>query len=75
MPLRALLVMIAIAVVVLAVRRLLAGRQPHRRTLKQSGKMVQCAVCGMYVPETEALGSAGRHYCSQAHLEEDRRRS
>jgi uncharacterized protein len=28
---------------------------------------VQCAYCGVYVPEQEALASGGHFYCSDAH--------
>lgn len=32
--------------------------------------MVRCAQCGVHVPQAEALPSAQRWYCSQAHLEQ-----
>ena len=73
MPLRALLIMFAVAIIVMAAKRLLAGRRTITRTTKPSGKMVQCATCGMYVPQAEALTESGRYYCSRGHLEDDRR--
>jgi uncharacterized protein len=30
-------------------------------------RMVECAHCGIHVPETESLSSEGRHYCCAAH--------
>jgi uncharacterized protein len=75
MPLRALLIIIAVAIIAMALKRLLAGRRSGGRTAGQSGKMVQCATCGMYIPEGEALTDSGRNYCSRRHLEEDRKRS
>jgi uncharacterized protein len=72
MPLRALLIMIAVAIIVMAARRLLAGRKTGTGKTAESGRMVQCATCGMYVPEAEALTDAGRYYCSRGHLEDDR---
>lgn len=30
-------------------------------------QMVACAHCGVYVPETESLSAAGRHYCTESH--------
>jgi uncharacterized protein len=75
MPLRTLLILIAVAIIVMAARRLFAGRQTGRRTTTQSGKMVQCATCGMYVPESEAVAGSGRYYCSRQHLEDDSRHS
>ena len=72
MPLRTLLILIALAVVFLAVKRLFPpARTPKKKQLKH-GNMVQCAHCGIYLPEPEALTREGRTYCSQAHLEEDR---
>lgn len=73
MPLRAILIMIAVAIIVMAARRLLDGRRTGTRTAKRSGRMVQCTTCGMYVPEAEALSDSGRYYCSRGHLEDDRR--
>ena len=75
MPLRTLLILIALAIVFMTVKRLLAGRHVGGRTLKQSGSMVQCATCGMYVPEDEAIANSGRYYCSRKHLDEDGRHS
>ena len=75
MPLRTLLILIALAIVVMAAKRLLSGRQAGGRRLKKSGSMVQCATCGMYVPEDEAIADSGRHYCSRQHLDEDSRHS
>ena len=31
----------------------------------------ECAVCGVHVPETEALSHNGRYYCSIAHKSSD----
>lgn len=30
-------------------------------------RMVECAHCGIHVPETESLSSEGHHYCCAAH--------
>ena len=75
MPLRALLIMIAIAIIIMAAKRLLAGRKTGTGKTTESGRMVQCATCGMYVPQGEALTQSGRYYCSRGHLEDDNRRS
>jgi uncharacterized protein len=32
--------------------------------------MVQCAHCGIYIPEQEALVNGDRFYCSAAHLKD-----
>lgn len=31
----------------------------------------KCAVCGVHVPETEAIAHNGRYYCSTAHKKSD----
>lgn len=30
--------------------------------------MVQCAICGIYTPKTNALEKRGKYYCSRAHF-------
>jgi len=32
--------------------------------------MVQCATCGLYLPEQEAISHHGKYYCSQPHRDE-----
>jgi hypothetical protein len=39
-----------------------------------SGTMVQCRVCGIYLPEEESLTADQFHYCSIAHREQDTQR-
>ena len=68
---RNLLILIAVVIIILAVRRLLANPGRGNRPQIKSGQMVQCAHCGMFVPETEALSRNGRHYCSAAHRDAD----
>jgi uncharacterized protein len=71
MPLRTLVILIAVALVVMAVRRLLrSSRTPSRRG-QQAARMVQCERCGIYIPENEALSRGDRYYCSAAHLQDD----
>ena len=71
MPLRSLVILIAIALVIYAVRSLWRTSRPADRRGQESARMVQCAHCGIYVPEREALTSGGRFYCSAAHLKDD----
>jgi uncharacterized protein len=65
---RTLLIFIALALIVMAVRQLLR-KPPRRDTAARSmtGRMVQCARCGIFVPEDEALERDGLHYCSPEH--------
>jgi len=72
MPIRTLLILIAVAVVILGVKRLFAPRLTGGRTSKEPARMVQCAHCGMYVPEPEACKRQGLYYCTPAHLEADK---
>jgi uncharacterized protein len=68
---RTLLILIAVIIVVLTVKRLFSAPRPEKNLQTHSGKMLQCAHCGMYVPETEALSHRGRDYCSAAHRDAD----
>jgi len=57
-----------VALVVWIIRR-------YRRSLDGGGKaspaeiedMVRCAECGMHLPRSESIESAGRFYCSAEH--------
>lgn len=35
------------------------------------GTMVQCKVCGIYLPEEESLSVEQFHYCSATHRDQD----
>ena len=72
MPVRILLILVAIAVIILGVKRLFAPGKPGGGSTGNSARMVQCAHCGTYVPEQEAIAREGRYYCTPAHLEADR---
>jgi uncharacterized protein len=68
MPGRILLIFILIAIAILAFRRLKrASSRPPERKKTTTGRMVQCATCGLYLPEQEAISQQGRYYCSHAH--------
>jgi uncharacterized protein len=71
MPLRSLVILIAVALVIYAARRLWQSSRPAGRRGQKSARMVQCAHCGVYVPENEALARDGRFYCSADHLNND----
>jgi uncharacterized protein len=34
--------------------------------------MVQCAQCGVHLPQSEAIAWRGLHYCRRSHLPDDR---
>jgi len=71
MPLRSLVILIAIVLVIYAVRGLWRTSRPAGKRGQQTARMVQCARCGVYIPEQEALTSGGRFYCSESHLKDD----
>ena len=68
---RTLVIIIILALVIMIAKRLLARPKTPVKRKSTSEHMVQCANCGIYIPEQEALQRAGRFYCSQAHLDED----
>ena len=70
---RFIIIFIALAVVVMIIKRLWQTSRPVEKRRIASGKMVQCAHCGIYTPEPDALEQGGKYYCSQAHLEEESR--
>lgn len=47
---------------------ILKQRRPPPSTETKNGTMVRCAVCDVHLPESEAISSGGRHYCSEAHF-------
>jgi len=68
MPGRILVLLILIAIAILVFRRLKrSSSQPQVRNKASTGRMVQCATCGLYLPEQEALSHQGKYYCSQSH--------
>jgi uncharacterized protein len=72
---RILLIFIALALIVMVVKRLwLKGQQPPRNN-ELTGKMVQCANCGIFIPQQEALEQDGRYFCSRKHRDETNRQA
>ena len=44
-----------------------AARRRDAPPPRSPERMVACAHCGVHLPESEALESAGRRYCCEAH--------
>ncbi|TMH50297.1 MAG: hypothetical protein E6H62_14705 [Betaproteobacteria bacterium] len=61
-----LLLVIAIAVVYFVLSGL-ARKRRQRSAPPPVEPMVPCAHCGVNVPRSEALGAAGRFFCSEEH--------
>ena len=68
---RTLVIIIVLALIVVIAKRLLKRPQTPAKRSQKNERMVQCANCGIYIPEQEALQRAGRYYCSQTHLDDD----
>lgn len=43
----------------------------NEKTESSSSKIVKCAVCGVHVPQSEALVAGGKFFCSEAHRREN----
>ncbi len=72
MYLRLLLIALAVWAAVMAVRALRArgpARREPRRRLPEGERMVRCARCGTFVPESRAVRAGGETYCSDEHAE------
>jgi uncharacterized protein len=68
---RTLVIIIVLVVIVIIAKRLWQKPQSPAVKSRKNERMVQCASCGIYIPEQEALQRAGHYYCSQTHLDED----
>lgn len=44
------------------------GQRPAAPGAPAQQAMVQCAQCGVHLPEGEAIGFRGLHYCRTSHL-------
>jgi hypothetical protein len=66
--LKIVIIAIAIGVALLAVRRLLAGRRVNSAEDPATMHvMVQCAHCGTYLPQPQAVIDGEKPYCSEEH--------
>lgn len=74
-PLRFLLIALAVAALVILVRRLFASSSPgpsKRPPPQLEEDMVRCARCGVHVPKSEAVPFKDQWFCSDRHLQEHR---
>ncbi len=70
MYLRLLLIALAVWAVVTGVRALRGrARRAPRSPLPGGERMVRCARCGTFVPESRAVRAGGASYCSAEHAE------
>lgn len=71
--LRTLVFLAAVGLAVVLIRKLLSTYKPAVKQQRKvaSKDMVRCALCGLHVPEHEAVEHKGRRYCSQEHALSD----
>lgn len=67
--LRFLIILAALFLLVLVVRKMLAKptSQKRPRAVEDVRKMVRCEHCGLHVPENESVTADGKRYCSREH--------
>jgi len=68
-----ILVLIAIGLLLYVIISNLIRKNRPSPTERVTGKMVRCHHCGLHVLEQEAIQSGDDYYCSQVHLEEQRK--
>jgi uncharacterized protein len=72
--LRLLLIALAVWIIVVLIRNrrsrqaALKNRQDHQAV----DRILPCAVCGIHVPEGEAIHEAGKVYCSPEHRDQSK---
>jgi len=65
--LKLLLLVLAVWLVVSILKRY--PQQHHASPpTEKTGDMVQCTICEVHLPESEAISAQGRHYCCEAHF-------
>ena len=65
--LRIIIVLIGLWLVLQIIKRALAARQKPSPDQPSLAKMVACAQCGVYVPETEAIRDGDNLFCCEEH--------
>ena len=68
MAIRLVLIIVFVLSCVFLIRKYRAMRDQKARK-KTEPKILACADCGVYIPESEAIRHHGRVYCSSMHAE------
>ena len=68
MLIRLVLIIVFVLSCVFLIRKYRAMRDQKARK-KTEPKILACADCGVYIPESEAIRHHGRVYCSSMHAE------
>ena len=71
---KSMLKILLLAIIVWLLYRILqryaGSMQPQDREASAVSTMVQCAHCGLHLPEEESLCVNGKHYCCKSHSEQ-----
>ena len=71
--LRLLLIALAVWIVIILIRNARAKKRTlDQRPGKQVENMVECAHCGIHLPENEAIRDGDTFYCCEQHRDEHR---
>jgi uncharacterized protein len=62
-----LLLAVAIWLLIIVLKRYIHNMQPPARPPSSAETMVQCAYCGLHLPESDSLRVNHQHYCCEAH--------
>lgn len=72
---RIILIGLLVGLILLIAKRWLRKRLEHRGPLQgknaQRSKVLQCQVCGVYVPAEEAIHAGEHIYCCEEHKQAD----
>ena len=66
--LRIAIILIGIWLVIRMIKRALARPSRDRTPGGSAQKMLACAHCGVYVPQSEAVYDGGKAYCCKDHV-------
>lgn len=68
---RGLIILAALIIIYLLVKRLLAQKLASRnKTASPSENMLQCAECGTFVPKNEAITEGEQSFCCNQHQQD-----
>lgn len=68
---RLLTLAIVVWLLVLAYKRFVAPAKRTRAASPRIGTMVRCAVCGLHVPEAEAVKRRDQYFCCAEHRDKE----
>lgn len=71
---RYLIIAVLVIIAVLLIRRVVSRQRDLRNgpgNTPPVASMVQCRICGIYLPQDDAIRQGAFHYCSEAHRKLD----